>query len=142
MNPLPTISTADSRRSTSFPGTRSALVLLLLINLFNNIDRWLLAAVVKPIKQTFFGEAGLAHQEGSLVAVMNWFQQRLGFKPEDALMGLLGTAFMVVYNALLLGRPLPDPRHRVHSKAAKRDHRLKHEWMPRLSCRAKLQAKG
>jgi len=27
---------------------------------------------------------------------MNWFEQRLGFKPEDALIGLLGTAFMVV----------------------------------------------
>jgi hypothetical protein len=28
---------------------------------------------------------------------MNWFQHRLGFKPEDALIGLLGTAFMVAY---------------------------------------------
>jgi MFS family permease len=102
MNPLPT-STADRDRSTPFPGARSALVLLLLINLFNNIDRWLLAAVVKPIKHTFFGEVGLANQEGSLVAVMNWFQQRLGFKPEDALIGLLGTAFMVVY---ILGAPV------------------------------------
>ena len=59
--------------------------------------------MVKPIKQTFFGEGGLASQDGGLVAVMNWFEQRLGFKPEDALIGLLGTAFMVVY---MLGAPV------------------------------------
>ena len=103
MHPLPTSSTADPGRSTPFPGARSALVLLLLINLFNYIDRQVLAAVVKPIKHTFFGEGGLASQDGALVAVMNWFEQRLGFKPEDALIGLLGTAFMVVY---MLGAPV------------------------------------
>jgi MFS family permease len=103
MNPLPTSSTADPGRSTPFPGARSALLLLLLINLFNYIDRQVLAAVVKPIKHTFFGEGGLASQDGGLVAVMNWFEQRLGFKPEDALIGLLGTAFMVVY---MLGAPV------------------------------------
>ncbi len=103
MNPLPTSSTADRDRSTPFPGARSALLLLLLINLFNYLDRYVLAAVVKPIKQTFFGEGGLASQDGALVAVMNWFEQDLGFKPEDALIGLLGTAFMVVY---MLGAPI------------------------------------
>ena len=59
--------------------------------------------MVKPIKQTFFGAGGMASQGGMLVAVMNWFEQRLGFKPEDALIGLLGTAFMVVY---MLGAPV------------------------------------
>ena len=103
MNPLPTSSTVDPGRATPFPGARSALVLLLLINLFNYIDRQVLAAVVKPIKQTFFGEGGLASQGGALVTVMNWFEQRLGFKPEDALIGLLGTAFMVVY---MIGAPV------------------------------------
>jgi MFS family permease len=102
MNPLPTVCTADRGRSTPFPGARSALALLLLINLFNYIDRQVLAAVVKPIKQTFFGQGALANQGGALVSVMNWFQQRLGFKPEDALIGLLGTAFMVVY---MIGAP-------------------------------------
>jgi hypothetical protein len=102
MNPVPTASSSDTGRSTAFPGARSALVLLLLINLFNYIDRQVLAAVVKPIKQTFFGEAGLANQEGVLVTVMSWFEKRLGFKPEDALIGLLGTAFMVVY---MIGAP-------------------------------------
>jgi len=37
------------------------------------------------------------------VTVVNWFQHRLGFKPEDALIGLLGTAFMVVY---MIGAPV------------------------------------
>ncbi len=98
----PVATGADPRRSTPFPGARSALLLLLLINLFNYLDRYILAAVVKPIKQTFFGAGGLASQDGVLVTVMNWFQQRLGFKPEDALIGLLGTAFMLVY---MLGAP-------------------------------------
>ena len=102
MNPPAASSSPDTGRSTAFPGARSALVLLLLINLFNYIDRQVLAAVVKPIKQTFFGEAGLANQEGVLVTVMSWFEKRLGFKPEDALIGLLGTAFMVVY---MIGAP-------------------------------------
>lgn len=102
MNLTAISSTADRGHSTPFPGARSALVLLLLINLFNYIDRQVLAAVVKPVKQTFFGGGGLASQDGVLVTVMNWFEQRLGFKPEDALIGLLGTAFMVVY---MVGAP-------------------------------------
>jgi len=103
MNQFPPSATADSGRATPFPGARAALVLLLLINLFNYIDRQVLAAVVKPIKHTFFGEGGLASQDGVLISVMNWFQHRLGFKPEDALIGLLGTAFMVVY---MVGAPI------------------------------------
>lgn len=78
-------------------------MLLLLINLFNYLDRYVLAAVVKPIKNTFFGAGGLASQDGVLMMVMKWFEQGLGFKPEDALIGLLGTAFMLVY---MLGAPL------------------------------------
>ncbi len=103
MNPPIACSTGDPGRATAFPGARSALALLLFINLFNYIDRQVLAAVVKPIKETFFGARGLGSQEGVLAAVMVWFEQRLGFKPEDALIGLLGTAFMVVY---MLGAPL------------------------------------
>jgi MFS family permease len=75
---------------------------LVLINLFNYIDRQVLAAVVGPIKATFFGANGGGAGE-TLTAVMSWFQQRLGFKPEDALIGLLGTAFMVVY---MFGAPV------------------------------------
>lgn len=90
----------SSQRDTPYPGARSALVLLLLINLFNYIDRQVLAAVVKPIKDAFFGNMSAAAPRAgadSLLAILNWFQNRLGFKPEDALIGLLGTAFMLVY---------------------------------------------
>jgi MFS family permease len=89
-------------RDAPFPGARAALLLLLLINLFNYIDRQVLAAVVGPIKATFFGEHG-SGAGATLTAVMDWFQHRLGFKPEDALVGLLGTAFMVLY---MIGAPV------------------------------------
>jgi MFS family permease len=97
---------ASVDRDAPFPGARSTLALLLLINLFNYIDRQVLSAVVRPIKETFFGAAGTAGSSAgndSLVAILNWFQNRLGFKPEDALIGLLGTAFMLVY---MLGSPV------------------------------------
>ena len=51
---------APVTRDTPFPGARSALVLLLLINLFNYIDRQVLAAVVGPIKKSFFGASGIS----------------------------------------------------------------------------------
>ncbi len=88
-----------------FPGANSALALLLLINLFNYIDRQVLAAVVGPIKKTFFGPNGeVTSAVGtSLNAVIQWFQGQLGFKPEDALLGLLGTAFMLTY---MIGAPV------------------------------------
>ena len=79
----------------------TALALLLLINLLNYLDRQVLAAVVGPIKASFFGD-GSVGGGATLAAVMLWFEQRLGFKPEDALVGLLGTAFMVVY---MIGAP-------------------------------------
>ncbi len=83
----------------------SALALLLLINLFNYIDRQVLSAVVGPIKKTFFGPNGEmgASESNFLAAGIQWFQNRLGFKPEDALLGLLGTAFMLTY---MIGAPL------------------------------------
>ncbi|MDM7997717.1 MAG: MFS transporter [Acidobacteriota bacterium] len=86
-------------------GANAALALLLLINLFNYIDRQVLSAVVGPIKKTFFGANGeMGGSEGSfLTAGIYWFQNQLGFKPEDALLGLLGTAFMLTY---MIGAPL------------------------------------
>ena len=86
-------SAADSR---AFPGARAALVLLLLINLFNYVDRMVLAAVVGPIKASL--PTGPA-----LTAVVEWFQHTVGFKPDDALIGGLGTAFMVTY---MIGAPI------------------------------------
>jgi MFS family permease len=93
-------------RDTPFPGAKSALTLLLLINLFNYIDRQVLSAVVRPIKETFFGAAGTAGSvtgSDTLVTILTWCQNRLGFEPDDALIGLLGTAFMLVY---MLGSPI------------------------------------
>ena len=105
-----------SATDKSFPGARSALVLLLLINLFNYLDRYVLAATVGPIKETFFGKNGLAQGPGGgdvLMAIMNWFQHRLGFSPKDALIGLLGTAFMVVY---MIGAPVFGRLAERHSR--------------------------
>jgi MFS transporter, Spinster family, sphingosine-1-phosphate transporter len=84
------------------PGAGPALALLLLINLFNYVDRQVLAAVVGPIKRTFFGEGGAA-TTGSIGALLAWFERVAGFKPEDALIGVLGTAFMVTY---MVGAPV------------------------------------
>jgi MFS family permease len=90
---------------TPFPGAYSALALLLLINLFNYIDRYVLAAVVGPIKKTFFNGGGATVAAGgdSLNALIRWFQNHMGFKPEGALIGLLGTAFMLIY---MVGAPI------------------------------------
>jgi MFS family permease len=59
---------------------RWALVLLLMINLFNYIDRYVLAAVLPAIQKEFFPPVN-------------------GVQPEDAntKMGLLATAFLVTY---------------------------------------------
>ncbi|MBI5387628.1 MAG: MFS transporter [Verrucomicrobia bacterium] len=89
--------------SSALPGARAALVLLLFINLFNYIDRYVLAAVVGPMKKTFFGENAVAGNGDLLASILKWFQHRVGFKPDDALLGLLATAFMVVY---MIGAPV------------------------------------
>jgi MFS family permease len=58
------------------PGARKALVLLLVINLFNYIDRQVLSAVIPEIERSFFPQGG-PHVEAQI--------------------GLLATAFMVSY---------------------------------------------
>ena len=101
----------------SYRGARPALALLLAVNLFNYIDRQVVSAVVGPIKRTFFNENGdlIAEGSASLNAAIHWFEHQVGFKPEDALLGLLGTAFMVMY---MIGAPLfarlADRRSRWH----------------------------
>ncbi|HUJ42825.1 MAG TPA: MFS transporter [Opitutaceae bacterium] len=98
----PSDSTHD--RDQPYPGARGALVLLLLINLFNYIDRYVLAAVVPWLRDTFFGTGGDAARSGTaLAAIMDWAQRHLGFKPENALIGVLGMAFMLVY---MIGAPV------------------------------------
>ena len=79
------------------PGARRALGLLLLINLFNYIDRNVLAAVVPWIRDDCFGAGGAVRGSPALTALLQWSQRHLGFTPENALIGILGTAFMVVY---------------------------------------------
>jgi MFS family permease len=103
MTSTPTLSPSTPGRSTAFPGARPALVLLLLINLFNYIDRQVLAAVVDPIKEAFFGAGSKGARSASLDAFQAWCGSHLGFKPELALIGVLSMAFMVTY---MVGAPL------------------------------------
>ena len=101
-------------RDTPLPGARLALVLLLLINLFNYIDRKVLAAVVSPIKQTFFGEgaapaagrrAGGRHRLVSSTASASSRRTRSSAS--------LGTAFMVMY---MIGAPVFGRLAERHSR--------------------------
>ncbi|HEY1252702.1 MAG TPA: MFS transporter [Thermoanaerobaculia bacterium] len=82
-------------------GPRTALVLLLLINLFNYVDRQVLAAVVPWIERSFFG-GGAARSE-ALEALQAWCRDHLGFQPALALIGVLSMAFMVLY---MVGAPI------------------------------------
>jgi MFS family permease len=72
------------------------LALLLAVNLLNYIDRSNLAAVVTRIRAHFF--AAPADPAGGFAAnLMNWMHDSFGLTPERALIGSLGTAFMVSY---------------------------------------------
>jgi MFS family permease len=70
------------------PGARAALVLLLCINLFNYIDRQVLAAVVRPIETDYFPGSTAEQQETTPDKFMR------------AKVGILQTAFMVSYMLL------------------------------------------
>jgi MFS transporter, Spinster family, sphingosine-1-phosphate transporter len=98
--------------SATAPAARRALVLLLLINLFNYVDRQVLAAVVPSIQRTFFGGAG-SHPSAGLVALQEWCRSRLGFQPELALIGVLSMAFMVLY---MIGAPIFGRLAERHSR--------------------------
>jgi MFS family permease len=83
------------RRSQAVAGARAALALLLLINLFNFMDRYVLAAVMPEIEKTFFSSP---ERTGPMVLhLVSKFEQEFGFTPRLALGGLLSTAFMVTY---------------------------------------------
>jgi MFS transporter, Spinster family, sphingosine-1-phosphate transporter len=98
--------------SATAPAARRALTLLLLINLFNYVDRQVLAAVVPSIQKTFFGGAG-SHTSAGLVALQEWCRSRLGFQPELALIGVLSMAFMVLY---MIGAPIFGRLAERHSR--------------------------
>lgn len=88
-------------RATPLPGARTALVLLLLINLFNYIDRYVLAAVVPYIRTAFFSAPANVPAQGADPAItarfLNWFENAFGFTPANAMIGALSMAFMVTY---------------------------------------------
>jgi MFS family permease len=100
----PSVTTGASAGSDRrFPGARRALILLLCINLINYIDRNVLAAVVPWIKDAFFDPTGAVSDSPALTGMLQWSQRHLGFRPENALIGILGTAFMAIYT---LGAPV------------------------------------
>jgi MFS family permease len=80
-------------------GARLALALLLGINLFNYLDRQVLAAVVTHIRDAFFGE-GKPADGGWAIAVVQTLQDWFGFEPKNALIGSLQLAFMTAYMVL------------------------------------------
>ena len=91
---------------------RPALVLLLLINLFNYVDRQVLAAVVPSIERGFFGGG---KSSAALAAIQAWCRAHLGFQPELALIGVLSMAFMVLY---MVGAPIFGRLAETHSRWA------------------------
>ena len=78
-------SAVASGRDTPIPGARSALVFLLLINLFNYVDRYVLSAVVDSIQRSYFGPNGGSGGSALLQSIQHWCQNHLGFKPELAM---------------------------------------------------------
>ena len=99
MTPEPKVRSPDS----PLAGARLALTLLLLINVFNYIDRYVLAAVIDNIQESFFPKGQSGAVSPALSHIQGWCQGRLGFKPELALFGVLGMAFMAVY---MVGAPI------------------------------------
>lgn len=96
---MPTPATGIPDADRPLPGARGALLLLLAINLFNYIDRQVLAAVVPDIRRAFFD----GRATGGTAHLLAWCQDHLGFRPQNALIGVLSMAFMAVY---MVGAPL------------------------------------
>jgi MFS family permease len=83
------VASEQASRFSPLPGARSALALLLAINLFNYLDRQVLAAVVPLLKDVPKGPVA--------TAILDWLEQHVGFRAEYALLGSLNTAFMATY---------------------------------------------
>src|SRR4051794_37374425 len=73
---------------TALPGARIALVLLLSVNLFNYIDRQVLAAVETSIEETFFPAESYPRDPVTNEPVDTTIEAKIGS---------LNTAFMVSY---------------------------------------------
>lgn len=77
------------------PGAKAAMIVLLLINLFNYIDRQILAGLVPHIKETLLSEPdNVGSVVGFLMKALSYF---VGGSAENALVGLLAMAFLVSY---------------------------------------------
>lgn len=80
---------------SAVPEAKAALWLMLAINLFNYLDRQVLAAVVPYIRTEFFGPG---KETGPVVEFfLMLLRPFFGANPENAMIGLLNMAFMVVY---------------------------------------------
>ena len=75
---------------SAVPGAKQALLLLLAINLFNYIDRQVLAAMVPDIRDEFFAHGV---ENGPIVnTLLGLLKPFFGDSPENALIGLLAMA--------------------------------------------------
>ncbi|MGH7484996.1 MAG: hypothetical protein ACREMY_05220, partial [bacterium] len=84
------------QQSATSRSARMAVLLLVAINLFNYVDRQVLAAVVPDIRSALFGSGQSVHHgvTGFLIGLLQPF---LGKNPENAMIGLLAMAFMLTY---------------------------------------------
>jgi MFS family permease len=89
-----TTPTPEAGREAPLPDARRFLTMLLVINLLNFIDRYMLSAVIPKVRAEFFAE-GVTDQAGT--RFMLWLQERFHFNAEHALIGTLAMAFMVSY---------------------------------------------
>jgi MFS family permease len=77
------------------PGARSTLILLLVIGLFDYIDRYVLAAVVPLIREEFF--TGNHQHSGFVQMLIDFLGNFLGHNAENSAIALLSLAFMISY---------------------------------------------
>src|SRR5579885_1830390 len=86
---------APAPLTAPLPGARRTLILLLVVGLFDYIDRYVLAAVVPLIRADFFASG---HQHSDFVqTLINGLGHFLGHDPENSAIALLSLAFMVSY---------------------------------------------
>jgi MFS family permease len=101
------ITVATLPRAGTLPGARAALALLLTINMFNYIDRQVLAALEPAIADTFFpgGQVPEAGDGGFIAGAIDWLARHAMMLLQlegkgglvEAMMGLLMSAFMFSY---------------------------------------------
>jgi MFS transporter, Spinster family, sphingosine-1-phosphate transporter len=77
------------------PGARRTLILLLVIGLFDYIDRYVMAAVVPLIRTEFF--SGNQEHSGFVQTMIDWIGRFLGHDAENSAIALLSLAFMISY---------------------------------------------